>query len=69
MLVCKLEPGGPAAVGGPADVVLTVEEPARPPSFHVQGSATLGGFTFVVQLVTPGRVWEGGRGWLTHPPH
>lgn len=54
---------------GPADVVLTVEEPARPPSFRVQGSATLGGFTFVVRLVTPGRVWEGGQGWLTHPPH
>ncbi|XP_056357574.1 macrophage-stimulating protein receptor [Oenanthe melanoleuca] len=47
VLVCELEPGGPAAVGGPADVVLTVEEPARPSGFRVYGSATLDGFVFV----------------------
>ncbi|NXL13613.1 RON protein, partial [Setophaga kirtlandii] len=47
MLVCELEPGGPAALGGPADVVLTVEEPPRASDFRVYGSATLGGFVFV----------------------
>ncbi|NXQ19564.1 RON protein, partial [Peucedramus taeniatus] len=47
VLVCELEPGGPAAVGGPADVVLTVEEPTRPSGFRVYGSATLSGFVFV----------------------
>ncbi|NXO10649.1 RON protein, partial [Oriolus oriolus] len=47
VLVCELEPGGPAAVGGPADVVLTVKEPARLSGFRVYGSATLGGFVFV----------------------
>ncbi|XP_059712212.1 macrophage-stimulating protein receptor isoform X2 [Haemorhous mexicanus] len=47
VLVCELEPGGPAAQGGPADVVLTVEEPARASGFRVYGSATLGGFVFV----------------------
>lgn len=48
VLVCELEPGGPAAVGGPADVVLTVEEPTGPSAFRVYGSTTLGGFVFVV---------------------
>ncbi|NXQ59405.1 RON protein, partial [Anthoscopus minutus] len=52
VLVCELEPGGPAAVGGPADVVLTVEEPARPSGFRVYGSATLGGFIFVEPYVS-----------------
>ncbi|CAN8186031.1 unnamed protein product [Coccothraustes coccothraustes] len=47
VLVCELEPGGPAAQGGPADVVLTVEEPARASGFRVYGSDTLGGFVFV----------------------
>ncbi|NWX25314.1 RON protein, partial [Notiomystis cincta] len=47
VLVCELEPGGPAAVAGPADVVLTVKEPARASGFRVFGSATLGGFVFV----------------------
>ncbi|NXS98068.1 RON protein, partial [Jacana jacana] len=47
VLVCELEPGGPIAVGGPADVMLTVEEPAGPSGFHVHGSATLSGFMFV----------------------
>ncbi|NXG02352.1 RON protein, partial [Sakesphorus luctuosus] len=47
VLVCELEPVGPAAARGPANVVLTVEEPTRPSGFHVQGSATLGGFIFV----------------------
>ncbi|NWR84248.1 RON protein, partial [Furnarius figulus] len=47
VLVCELELVGPAALRGPANVVLTVEEPARPSGFHVQGSATLGGFVFV----------------------
>lgn len=68
MLVCELEPGGPAAVGGPVDVVLTVEEPARPSAFHVHGSTTLSGFVFVVQPRDhghPGRILGGGC-WLTH---
>ncbi|NXX56555.1 RON protein, partial [Scopus umbretta] len=47
VLVCELEPAGPMAVGGLADVVLTVDEPAGPSGFHVHGSATLGGFVFV----------------------
>ncbi|XP_061864498.1 macrophage-stimulating protein receptor isoform X2 [Colius striatus] len=47
VLVCELEPGGPAAARGPADVVLTVEEPAGPFGFRVHGSATLSGFVFV----------------------
>ena len=77
VLVCVLEPGGQMVAGGPADVVLTVEEPAGPSSFHVQGSATLSGFVFVVWLcagghpdvrqLPSGRVW--GRGLLTHSPH
>ncbi|NXJ92815.1 RON protein, partial [Corythaixoides concolor] len=51
-LVCELEPGGPTAVEGPADVVLTVEEPAGPSGFRVHGSATLSGFVFVEPSVT-----------------
>ncbi|NXK49994.1 RON protein, partial [Chauna torquata] len=46
VLVCVLEPGGPA-VAGPANVVLSVTEPTRTSGFSVQGSATLGGFVFV----------------------
>lgn len=70
VLVCELEPAGPAAVGGPVDVVLTVEEPARPSAFRVHGSATLGGFVFVVRphdSGLPGRVL-GRECWLTHHP-
>ncbi|XP_069721697.1 macrophage-stimulating protein receptor isoform X2 [Phaenicophaeus curvirostris] len=52
VLVCELEPGGPEAAQGPADVVLTVEEPAGPSSFRVQGSATLRGFVFVEPRVS-----------------
>ncbi|XP_051483836.1 macrophage-stimulating protein receptor [Apus apus] len=52
VLVCELDPGGPAVVAGPADVVLTVEEPAGPSSFRVHGSATLGGFFFVEPRVS-----------------
>nr|XP_047910368.1 macrophage-stimulating protein receptor [Anser cygnoides] len=51
MLVCALEPGGPAVVG-PADVVLSVMEPPRASGFSVQGSATLGGFVFVEPQVS-----------------
>ncbi|NXT78310.1 RON protein, partial [Zapornia atra] len=49
VLVCELEPGGPTAVGGLADVVLTVEEPDGhgPFGFCIHGSATLAGFVFV----------------------
>lgn len=68
VLVCKLEPRGTAAVGGPADVVLTVKEPTRHFGFRVYGSATLGGFVYVVWFHTgraPGRV---GGVWFTHPP-
>lgn len=68
VLVCELEPGALAAVRGPANVVLTVEEPTRPSAFRVYGSATLGGFVFVVWFYTgsaSGRV--GGR--LIHPSH
>lgn len=68
MLVCEMEPGGTAAVRGPADVVLTVEEPIRPSAFRVYGSATLGGFVFVVWFHTgsaPGRLGVGG---LAHSP-
>ncbi|KAL9838745.1 LOW QUALITY PROTEIN: macrophage-stimulating protein receptor [Geothlypis trichas] len=65
VLVCELEPGGPAALGGPADVVLTVEEPPRASGFRVYGSATLGGFVFVephVSALPP----FGPRGGGTH---
>lgn len=68
VLVCELEPGGPAAVEGPAKVVLTVEEPTRPSAFHVYGSATLGGFVFVVRFTLVGPLAGSGRfGSLTHP--
>ncbi|NXY18716.1 RON protein, partial [Atrichornis clamosus] len=66
MLVCELEPGGPAAVRGPADVVLTVEEPARPSGFRVYGSATLGGFLFVEPRVSGLHPPFGPRGGGTH---
>ncbi|KAI6077404.1 Macrophage-stimulating protein receptor isoform X3 [Aix galericulata] len=51
VLVCVLEPGGPA-VAGPADVVLSVMEPRRASGFSVQGSATLSGFVFVEPQVS-----------------
>ncbi|XP_068057689.1 macrophage-stimulating protein receptor isoform X2 [Anomalospiza imberbis] len=66
VLVCELEPGGPAAVGGPADVVLTVEEPTRPSGFRVYGSATLGGFIFVEPHVSALHPPFGPRGGGTH---
>ncbi|XP_072732323.1 macrophage-stimulating protein receptor isoform X2 [Ciconia boyciana] len=66
VLVCELEPGGPTAVGGPADVVLTVEEPARPSGFHVHGSATLGGFVFVEPHISTLHPLFGPRGGGTH---
>ncbi|NXI18542.1 RON protein, partial [Irena cyanogastra] len=66
VLVCELEPGGPAAAGGPADVVLTVEEPARPSAFRVYGSATLGGFVFVEPNVIALHPPFGPRGGGTH---
>uniref|UniRef100_A0A8B9PUL0 receptor protein-tyrosine kinase n=1 Tax=Apteryx owenii TaxID=8824 RepID=A0A8B9PUL0_APTOW len=50
-LMCTLEPGG-AQAAGPADVVLSVEEPAGPAGFRVSGSSTLGGFVFVVPNVS-----------------
>uniref|UniRef100_A0A8B9J2J4 Macrophage stimulating 1 receptor n=1 Tax=Amazona collaria TaxID=241587 RepID=A0A8B9J2J4_9PSIT len=52
VLVCELEPGGLTAAEGPADVVLTVEEPTGPSGFRVHGSATLGGFLFVEPRVS-----------------
>lgn len=70
MLVCELEPGGPTAVGGLANVVLTVKEPTGSSSFRVHGSDTLSGFEFVVWPRTSGHPWQGlGGYWLTHPPH
>uniref|UniRef100_A0A8C3MWS1 Uncharacterized protein n=1 Tax=Geospiza parvula TaxID=87175 RepID=A0A8C3MWS1_GEOPR len=66
VLVCELEPGGPAALGGPADVVLTVEEPARASGFRVYGSATLGGFVFVEPHVRALHPPFGPRGGGTH---
>lgn len=66
MLVCELEPGGPTAAGGPADVVLTVEEPTGPSSFRVHGSATLGGFVFVVWPCAGGLGFGGGFSSPTH---
>ncbi|NWI50015.1 RON protein, partial [Calyptomena viridis] len=66
VLVCELEPEGPAAARGPANVVLTVEEPARPSGFHVQGSATLGGFVFVEPHVSALHPPFGPRGGGTH---
>ncbi|NWV36394.1 RON protein, partial [Grantiella picta] len=66
VLVCELEPGGPAVVGGPADVVLTVKEPPRPSGFRVFGSATLGGFIFVEPHVSVLHPPFGPRGGGTH---
>ncbi|NXM44074.1 RON protein, partial [Gymnorhina tibicen] len=66
VLVCELEPGGPAAVGGPADVVLNVTEPARSSGFRVYGSATLGGFVFVEPHVSALHPPFGPRGGGTH---
>uniref|UniRef100_A0A663EUG1 receptor protein-tyrosine kinase n=1 Tax=Aquila chrysaetos chrysaetos TaxID=223781 RepID=A0A663EUG1_AQUCH len=66
VLVCELEPGGPTAAGGPASVVLTVEEPAGPSSFRVHGSATLGGFAFVEPHVSALHPPFGPRGGGTH---
>ncbi|NXM28235.1 RON protein, partial [Oxyruncus cristatus] len=66
MLVCELEPGGPAAARGPVNVVLTVEEPTRPSGFHVQGSATLGGFIFVEPHIRALQPPFGPRGGGTH---
>ncbi|NXT59670.1 RON protein, partial [Pluvianellus socialis] len=62
VLVCELEPGGLAAVGGPADVVLTVEEPAGPSGYRVHGSATLDGFIFVEPHVSNLQPLFGPRG-------
>ncbi|XP_014725200.1 PREDICTED: macrophage-stimulating protein receptor [Sturnus vulgaris] len=66
VLVCELEPGGSAALRGPADVVLTVQEPARPSGFRVYGSATLGGFVFVEPNVSALHPPFGPRGGGTH---
>ncbi|NXA60677.1 RON protein, partial [Mohoua ochrocephala] len=66
VLVCELEPGGPAAMEGPANVVLTVKEPARPSGFWVYGSSTLGGFVFVEPHVSALHPPFGPRGGGTH---
>uniref|UniRef100_A0A8C8ADA9 receptor protein-tyrosine kinase n=1 Tax=Otus sunia TaxID=257818 RepID=A0A8C8ADA9_9STRI len=66
VLVCELEPGSPMAAGGPADVVLTVEEPTRPSGFHVHGSATLGGFVFVEPHIRALHPQFGPQGGGTH---
>ncbi|NXJ78273.1 RON protein, partial [Trogon melanurus] len=66
ILVCELELGGPTAVVGPADVVLTVEEPTRPSGFRVQGSATLGGFIFVEPCISTLHPLFGPQGGGTH---
>ncbi|NXH56630.1 RON protein, partial [Rhabdornis inornatus] len=66
VLVCELEPGGAAALSGPADVVLTVQEPVRPSGFRVYGSATLGGFVFVEPNVSALHPPFGPRGGGTH---
>ncbi|KAM6325292.1 macrophage-stimulating protein receptor [Podargus strigoides] len=66
VLVCELEPGGPAAVGCQADVVLTVEEPDGPSSFRVHGSATLGGFIFVDPHISTLHPLFGPQGGGTH---
>ncbi|XP_068883800.1 macrophage-stimulating protein receptor isoform X1 [Aphelocoma coerulescens] len=73
VLVCELEPREPAAVGGPADVVLTVTEPTRPFGFRVYGSTTLGGFVFVEPHVSavhpPFGPRRGGTHLLLHGSH
>ncbi|XP_029814217.1 macrophage-stimulating protein receptor [Manacus vitellinus] len=66
VLVCELEPGGLAAARGPANVVLTVEEPARPSGFHVQGSSALGGFIFVEPRIRALHPPFGPQGGGTH---
>ncbi|NWH49667.1 RON protein, partial [Fregata magnificens] len=66
VLVCELEPGGPTAMGGPADVVLTVEEPAGPSGFRVHGSATLSGFVFVEPHISTLHPPFGPQGGGTH---
>ncbi|NXU69798.1 RON protein, partial [Horornis vulcanius] len=66
VLVCELEPAGQAAVGGPADVVLTVKEPTRPSGFRVYGSATLAGFVFVEPHISALHPPFGPRGGGTH---
>ncbi|NXG76875.1 RON protein, partial [Baryphthengus martii] len=66
VLVCELEPGGPTAVRGPANVVLTVEEPSGPSSFRVHGSATLSGFIFVEPHVNALHPPFGPQGGGTH---
>ncbi|KAM9272168.1 LOW QUALITY PROTEIN: macrophage-stimulating protein receptor [Cariama cristata] len=66
VLVCELEPGGPVAARGLADVVLTVEEPARPSVFRVHGSATLGGFVFVEPRISVLHPAFGPQGGGTH---
>ncbi|XP_064310201.1 macrophage-stimulating protein receptor isoform X2 [Phalacrocorax carbo] len=66
VLVCELEPGGLTATGGLADVVLTVEEPARPSGFYVHGSATLSGFVFVDPHIRTLHPLFGPQGGGTH---
>ncbi|NXO80953.1 RON protein, partial [Sitta europaea] len=66
VLVCELEPGGPAALRGPASIMLTVEEPARSSGFRVYGSSTLGGFIFVEPHVSALHPPFGPRGGGTH---
>ncbi|NXN94995.1 RON protein, partial [Rhinopomastus cyanomelas] len=73
VLVCELEPGGLKAVVGPADVVLTVEEPAGPSGFHINGSATLSGFLFLEPRIStlhpPFGPQRGGTHLLLHGTH
>ncbi|NXD03133.1 RON protein, partial [Certhia familiaris] len=66
VLVCELEPGSPAAVQGPANVVLTVEEPAGPSVFRVNGTTTRGDFVFVEPHVRALHPLFGPRGGGTH---
>ncbi|XP_032554922.1 macrophage-stimulating protein receptor [Chiroxiphia lanceolata] len=66
VLMCELEPRGLAAARGPANVVLTVEEPTKPSGFHVQGSSTLGGFIFVEPRIRALHPPFGPRGGGTH---
>ncbi|NXY83075.1 RON protein, partial [Alcedo cyanopectus] len=66
MLVCELEPRGPAVEGVPVNVVLTVKEPSRPFGFRVHGSATLGGFIFVEPHVNALHPLFGPQGGGTH---
>ncbi|NWI66521.1 RON protein, partial [Todus mexicanus] len=66
VLVCELEPGGPTAVGGPVNVVLTVKEPSGSSGFHVYGSASLSGFVFVEPHVNALHPPFGPQGGGTH---